>query len=792
MNLRDHDLFTRLIRTRPLLMAAMLYLTGCILGYALNVSAWLLAVALLLPVGLFFAMRKGSGKQIAAAVLLLAFLPLGMLRFDCLWSKTEPLPEKKAAVLTGRICRVPDWNPETERAICVLEDFSIDGIPQTGRIRLYFRGDIAQLQAVKLGQSISCDAHIWRAEEATNPGQFNFSNYLRLNGLRGYATAEIETSSLTPPSYVFSDWPERIRLVLGKRIDRLFPENNALARAFLLGDRSGLSDEERESYSTSGAAHLLAISGMHVSVLAAAVSLLLGRFMGRRSAFFITFAALFAYGCLIGFSASLVRAILMFALFTSAPLLGRYSDGPTRIAAAMLIYLLIRPVAILESSFVLSYGASAGIIFLSPPLKRLMHLEGILSKRPGVNLRSIFTQKLPKWIAQSLLVTIAAQLAILPAVVHFFGRQPVWSLLVNLIAVPLAMLAYVLSMAAVIIGLAPLAAVPDFLFGLLARCVQFFSRLPFASLQAARFPLWLTFLCAAACFLASDLSAIRKRIRSFLPLFVILAIFISNGCAMLTTRGCSLVFLDAGEADCAVIRTEGKVYLIDTGDAYTPAADYLSAMDYDLEGVFLSHCHTDHSGGLANILEVCIPKRIYISTNWNRYEIDEDVAAAIEYAAGQGAEIVTLSAGDEIVLSEGTLLEVLSPAAGFPGNSANDDSLILCVKYGDCSAVFTGDAPSGVSGGKVQDSDILKVPHHGSGDGLSAALLREISPSVAVIPVGYNNYGHPSAATLELLDAAEIPVYRTDIHGAVTISMHRDGSVQVRPHQTSEDGNGLE
>ena len=155
----------------------------------------------------------------------------------------------------------------------------------------------------------------------------------------------------------------------------LFPENAAIARSFLIGDRSRLSDEERENYSKSGAAHLLAISGMHISVLAAAISLVLGRFLSRRASFCITLALLCVYGLLTGYSASLTRAILMYAVYQAAPLLGRCSDPFTRLCSAMLVYLFVRPEAILDTSFVLSYGASAGIMLLTAPIASLLRLS---------------------------------------------------------------------------------------------------------------------------------------------------------------------------------------------------------------------------------------------------------------------------------------------------------------------------------------------------------------------------------------------------------------------------------
>lgn len=792
MQMRERDLLTRLVRVRPLLCAAVLCLTGCALEYALDLpplALWIFLFLLILAAMLL----SRRGPKWGVPLLLLAMLPAGALRFEAQWRALAPLPSQSDVELSGRISQTPVWNSDTERCICVLEDLTLNGVPSGGRLRLYLRGDVEQLQSVELGQCVSCVAHIWQAREATNPGQFNFSNYLRLNGLNGYATAKIEEAQLTPPKYRASDWPEQMRERLGARIDRLFPHNSAIARAFLLGDRSGLSREERENYSRSGVAHLLAISGMHVSVLAAAVSMLLGHFLRRSHAFAVTLALLLGYGALIGFPVALTRAILVFAILGFSPAVGRYSDTPTRLAAAMLACILVRPISILESSFILSYGACAGILLLSAPLTRLVHAEKYLQKRTKVSFKALFTTFLPQWILRSLIVTFAAQLAILPAVVHFFGAQPLWSFAVNLVAVPLAMAAYLLSIAGMLTGFAPVAHAGDLLFGLLTRCVQFFGSLPLASLRIARFPLWLTLLCAIACLLASDLSRLPEKLRRFLPLTVLLAVFLSNFCAQLTTRGCSAVFLDAGQADCAVLRTQGSVYLIDTGDSYTPAADYLSAMNYAVDGVFLSHPHADHAGGLAPILEVCTPGRIYLSPNWGNYEISDEITGALSLAHSRGSELVFLSAGDQLQLSDDTILQVLSPTEGFCANSANDDSLILRIRYGEAVALFCGDAPASIASGLAGDVDLLKLAHHGAADALTPALLEETSPSAAVISVGADNrYGHPAQVSLKLLEASGARIYRTDLCGAITCHIKRNGTLALRAQHHSEDGNELE
>ena len=167
MSLRKHCLLTRLLRTRPLFAASILLLTGCVLGYCgglpLSFSAVLLTLLLL---GALLLRRH---RRTAAVLCITAMLPLGMLRFCLAWDATAPLSDQKDALLSGRICEIPEWKEATERTICVLDEISIDGKSSTRKLRLYLRGDPEMLQDVRLGQRISCTAHIWEADTATNP-----------------------------------------------------------------------------------------------------------------------------------------------------------------------------------------------------------------------------------------------------------------------------------------------------------------------------------------------------------------------------------------------------------------------------------------------------------------------------------------------------------------------------------------------------------------------------------------------------------------------------------------------
>ncbi|MDO4370273.1 MAG: ComEC/Rec2 family competence protein, partial [Clostridia bacterium] len=307
------------------MLSACLFLIGCIMGRILNLNVYLLSggCICLIAAGLFPARRN---RRWIALIIAITMLPLGALRFTLAWRAADPLPEQKNAAITGDIVDLFDYDIEKTRRVCAVNHLMIDGVPVSGTLRLYIRGEFDDLKEMHIAQRVECTGNIYTPDGASNPFEFDFADYLRVQGLNGYASVKVENAALFDREVQLEDVPAVLRGRIAARIDRLFPENGGIIKAFLIGDRSDLADDLRAAYNRSGVAHLLAISGMHISILAGFCMLLLRRFLKRGWAFGITMALLMAYGFLIGFSASLLRAFIMFGLYNAAPLLGRQSD----------------------------------------------------------------------------------------------------------------------------------------------------------------------------------------------------------------------------------------------------------------------------------------------------------------------------------------------------------------------------------------------------------------------------------------------------------------------------------
>ena len=311
--------------------------------------------------------------------------------------------------------------------------------------------------------------------------------------------------------------------------------------------------------------------------------------------------------------------------------------------------------------------------------------------------------------------------------------------------------------------------------------------LPLNALALPPFPVWLAALFVAALVAVSPLTRLRRGWRyallAVLPLLTCVAALLPG------PQGLQIAFLDAGQADAAVVLAEGDAYLVDVGLEGSPVCDYLAHLGLAPRAVFLSHPHTDHAGGLVTLLDEYVPETIYIPAGWDAVEADEDVVDGLERAKALGANVVTLAAGDVVPLSENVSATVFYPPEDIDvSGDANAVSMLLRIDYGEASALFTGDLEMAEEPGPMPDVDVLKVPHHGSNNSSSLMLLHSASPSAAIISAGRNNpYGHPAQALLERLEGTGARVFRTDECGAITARLYEDGGVSISTYLLPED-----
>lgn len=780
------------IRRRPLVAFAVCFGAGVALGLYWGGAPliWGAAAGCLLA-------AYGLGLRRAALVLL-----SGVLAGACLGARAAQKPALPAAGEDRVIEGVVDaWPREEEtRLVLELKQVTVDGEPAAARAQVYLSNRQQLTSLVRYGQRLRLTGRVWLPDGQRNPGGYDWRAALWRKGVGFCVHAPLEGALILEGARpTLAGWSLELRHALKGRIERLFPNNAPLLCALVLGDKSDLPEELTEGFRRAGISHLLAISGLHVGLLAAMVLWVLTRLLPSARLVFPALAAfLFVYAMMIGFPASVVRAALMLLIVQGARLTGRPRDGLTGLAAAFVAVLAVRPLSLTDAGFVLSFSAVAGILLLAPTLER-MAAPALRALKSGERPRRLLSAEGMRWgtcrllrpVISGLAVSLAAQLGTLPATAALFHRIPLMGLLVNVVAIPATTLVLAGGLAALVldlVGLGALAALPvDVLMGWVAGLAQTAGGVRASLVWMSGFPPLLCAAYALACLMASPYLPGSWRVRvaalALLPALCLVPPALSK---IQRFPGLEVVFVDAGQADATLVSAEGRGYLMDVGLPEGDLENVLLARGQRVEAVFLSHPHADHAGGLERVLEVCDIGALYLPECWDRLEADEGVAQLIEEAQARGTRLYYLAAGDSVQLSDQVALSVLSPPRDYAPSDANRGSLVLRLEYGLASLMLTGDITSREEGSWPQ-TDLVQIPHHGSAHSSSLEWLEALAPRLAVIPVGYNSYGHPARPLLERLTQLDIPVLRTDRHGAVTVRLYPDDTMRVTTFLTPEE-----
>ena len=576
-----------------------------------------------------------------------------------------------------------------------------------------------------------------------------------------------------------------LRQTLAQSLARVVPEPQAaLGQALLLGMRDGLPDELVEEFRETGTSHLLAISGMHVGILLGIALAASQWLMGRRRHYYLLapLVLIWGYALLSGMSPSAVRATIMGTVYLAALALGRPRAILPALGLAAAVMVAVHPMVLTSVAFQLSFAAMAGIATIARPLgDRLigtMQLDA--ASRGGPN-------PIAGFVAYSTAMTVAATLATLPLVVYYFGRVPLVGVPATMLALPALPAVLVSHAAAAIAGaIAGWIAVP---FGWAAWLTSSYviavadvlARLPAASIETGRASPYLAGACCAV--LASAYILSRRPVRvpwvasvlkgmtpgppgsslKWGAAAAVLAAAVVWAVALAMPDGrMHVIFADVGQGDATLIVTpSARSVLVDGGPDREAAARLLGKAlpfwDRSVDAVVLTHPHDDHVRGLVGVIERYDVEHIVHRNmqhdgasydEWRRLVAQE---SATELEAVQGRRFTL----------DGVLFEVLWPPEELPSGTSSDlnnASVVLRVSYGATSFLLPADIHSDAEARLVEtaslDSDVLKVPHHGSRTSSSPAFLDAVSPAVAVISVdAESRHGHPHAEVVEALRA---------------------------------------
>lgn len=597
---------------------------------------------------------------------------------------------------------------------------------------------------------------------------------------------------------------ERAELALSAGMD---DGQSALARGFVLGQDDLIDPLVRDDFKRSGLAHLLAVSGQNVMLLAILAGVLLGIFgVPLRLRLVLILALIAAYVPVAGAGPSIERAAVMGAAGIVATLAGRPADRSYAILLAAAATLLINPRFGSDVGWQLSFAAVLGIVLWAGRIRVLM-LPGLGRRMPD---------PLARPLAEGAALTIAATIATAPLMAHHFEQLSVASLPANLAVLVLVAPVMWLGMLLGLLGqlplvpTAPLAAVEGWLVDLIAAIAHAFAAPAWAQ---AELPLpgggaLLVVYLAIAAALSVAIALLQRRrglaIGSTPRAAVAVVAGIAGAVALVGGLGAAVSILgsssvgpvpagalrvteiDVGQGDATLLQlARGDPILVDAGPPGGGVVDGLRNAGVErLEAVFVTHDELDHAGGIYDVLDAFAVSRLVHGLPAPRLETAAERAGAKVTATAQGGSF-----------RFGRLhLDVLWPPADAdpaPGSNLNDYALVIAARSGPYTAMLMADAESEVTHIAPGPFDLLKLAHHGSDDAGLEAMLETSAPRAALIGVGADNtYGHPTPATIAALEAHGVCVLRTDLDSDVSVELGPDGISIASPDDPAGERSG--
>lgn len=631
----------------------------------------------------------------------------------------------------------------------------------------------------EIGSTVRLSGKLRSFERASNPGQFDAYSYYQISGI-SYRLSQAEISAKTANYNRFMETLHIFRRFLSQELSAALPQKEAsVMQTMLLGEKGGMEKELKGLYQRNGIAHILAISGLHISLLGTGFYRILRR-CGTpvRAAAVSSFGVIFLYGTMTGFSVSSVRAVFMFSLQMLAVLLKRSYDMVTAAALAAAVILLKQPLYFRHSGFWFSFGCVLGIGLVLPVLTE---------KNPGKGDSEI------REFVKMFLSGVGMAAITLPLYLWFYYQFPPYSVLLNLLVIPLMsfLMAAGLALLAGRILFPPLA-VPFSLFikgGLLfyERACEICDNLPGHLFTPGKPQIW---QMAVYFLLLVFLLIAGKKIKLSARWGIV-----TLGVLLLTVRparGLSLVFLDVGQGDCIYIENGNKSrYLVDGGSSSVSGVGEYRIIPFlklrgasRLDAVFVTHPDEDHCNGIRELLTegkrqgitICAMVLPDVSENVR----SESYLELVKEAGKRGVPVAYISRGQAIKKGE-LSLECLHPAAGGTLTEPNEYSMVLGLSCKGFEAMLTGDVENGGERELIRylqdkedfrDITILKAAHHGSKNSTSPEFLKIVRPRLAVVSAGKDNkYGHPHKELLGRLEGEGSLTYETAKEGAVTVEV---------------------
>lgn len=666
----------------------------------------------------------------------------------------------------------------------------INGIDQATHEKLLIRYRIRSPQEKNLlkkelryGFVCSLSGTLELPSTSKNPNVFNYQQYLSTKQIYWiFNVNALPSQNCQATSPTLFSVMDQIRTVGMNYVSKYFPEPTAsLAIALLFGDQSSMNSELVTAYQKIGIVHLLAISGLQVTLLTG-VLFYIGLRIGMVRENMITILIIFLpiYAILTGATPSVVRAVMMMLVILINLRWGSARLNPLdALCYAFLIIVFCSPYLIYDIGFQLSFSACVALLLSAP---------------------YIFTNE--AGVSQLILTSYIAQLATLPIILVHFFEVSLLSIAANLLFVPFFSV-FLTPFFFIVFVLHPIL---PFIFNPLLwatnKLIMFvndginkLSGLPFHMIILGK-PGKLLIILLSVAILVIFYKLEKDRFNRFQNSLLIVIPLVGIAVIQNWSPYGEVTFIDVGQGDAILIKLPFNkgTYLIDTGGKPPVSGDtwqqkrsnfevgkdvivpYLKSKGIStLDKLILTHGDMDHVGGASAVIEELTITEILLPKVKAQSDIEHEI---IRKANQKGIPIHYVYEGKQWGDGE-SLFKVLAPSSSGVKLDKNNQSIVLFAKIGGLSWLFTGDLEEI---GEMElaenypflDVDVLKVGHHGSKTSSSEEFLQQFQPEIAVISVGKNNrYSHPHDIVLTRLASHRMTIYRTDKNGAISYFFKR-------------------
>ena len=669
---------------------------------------------------------------------------------------------------------------------------------------------------ILVGDILEVKGYLKTPFEATNPGQFDYKNYLKNQGIFTLTSVYINSpghSELVSESgktlkqvqgddsFKIIKHPKSVKWLLIQNLNKIknkiIDENRKYIKSPKLEVLEGMvfgdfaipaPDEIKQDFIKSGLSHLLAASGMNIGFIFGAWFFIASKLRTPYKVKMITGAILIAfYSLLTGLPPSIMRAAVMAEFLILAKLLDRKADNLIILVFVCALMLLIEPFWLVNIGFQLSFITTFGILLCVSPL---------LEK----------TKPIPEAIAGIIIVPFVAQIWASPIQIFHFNNFSTYSLLANILVIPFVGIITCLGFIGSIFSFIPIIGgklcwlfdkIAEPFIDIILFISGYVSHLPHALYYIAKpeiiaIIIFYGFIIVLLFTIKADFSSKKLNI-TVLILFLSLLIFVFQDNF---DRKLEFIFFDVGQGDAILIHTpDNKNILVDTGPngKYLPAKTsiipYLRAKGINnLDTVVLTHSDSDHVGGTLELLNNIQINNLFHNQIDNHSKLSRKIS---RYIKENHIKNKILSNGDSIILDKNTNIKVIRPYKENK-NSKNEDCIILYISYKDFSSILMADCEANalydIKKYVKKPVNVIKIGHHGSYNSVNYNFLSYLKPQLAVISVGKRGYkyGHPNSQVLEELKEFNVKTLRTDKDFAITISS--DGTNYIYKNFKNQKG----